>query len=92
MFSGGLDSLAGVLDILEKTNNKVILVSHRANHGTTKTQTGIHKKLEEDYPNRIKYYPFKCTLKERATEETQRTRIFLYTAVAFFTCNNFQRR
>lgn len=83
LFSGGLDSLAGLLDILEKTTNNVILVSHRANHGTTKTQTGIHKKLEEDYPNRIKYYPFKCTLKERATEETQRTRIFLYTAVAF---------
>ena len=83
LFSGGLDSLAGVLDILETTKNNVILVSHRANHSTTKTQTGIHKKLEEDYPNRIKYYTFNCTLKERATEETQRTRIFLYTAVAF---------
>lgn len=83
LFSGGLDSLAGVLSILEKTNNNVILVSHRANHGTTKTQTGIHKKLEKDFPSRITYYHFKCTLKERATEETQRTRIFLYTAVAF---------
>lgn len=83
LFSGGLDSLAGVLNVLETTNDNVILVSHRANHGTTKTQKGIHKKLTEDYPNRIKYYSFNCTLKERATEETQRTRIFLYTAVAF---------
>lgn len=83
LFSGGLDSLAGVLDILEKTNDNVILVSHRANPGTTKTQKGIHKKLEEDYPDRIKYYSFKCTLKERASEETQRTRIFLYTSIAF---------
>ncbi|MBK7036827.1 MAG: hypothetical protein IPH42_10965 [Bacteroidetes bacterium] len=53
LFSGGLDSLAGVLSILEQSKNNVILVSHRANHGTTKTQTGIHKKLEKDYPNRI---------------------------------------
>ncbi len=84
LFSGGLDSLAGVLNILETTKDKVILVSHRANHGTTKTQEGIHKKLSEDYPSRINYYPFHCTLKGiRAPEETQRTRIFLYTAVAF---------
>jgi hypothetical protein len=84
LFSGGLDSLAGVLNILETTKNNVILVSHRANHGTTKTQEGIHKKLQSDYPNRIKYFPFHCTLKGiRAPEETQRTRIFLYTAIAF---------
>lgn len=83
LFSGGLDSLAGVLDILENTNNNVILVSHRANPGTTKTQKGIHKRLIEDYPNRIKYYPFNCTVKKRALEETQRTRIFLYSSIAF---------
>ena len=84
LFSGGLDSLAGILNVLETTMNNVILVSHRANHGTTKTQQGIYKRLKGDYPNRIKYYPFHCTLKGiRAPEETQRTRIFLYTAVAF---------
>ncbi len=84
LFSGGLDSLAGVLNILETTKDNLILVSHRANHGTTRTQEGIYKKLKEDYPNRIKYYPFHCTLKGiRAPEETQRTRIFLYTAIAF---------
>lgn len=84
LFSGGLDSLAGVLNILETTNSDVILVSHRANHGTTNTQNGIHAKLEKDYPNRIKYYPFHCNLKGiRAPEETQRTRIFLYSSIAF---------
>ncbi len=91
LFSGGLDSLAGVLNLLETTNDNLILVSHRANHGTTKTQEGIHKKLSRDYPNRIKYYPFHCTLKGvRAPEETQRTRIFLYTAVAFSLATIFQ--
>jgi 7-cyano-7-deazaguanine synthase in queuosine biosynthesis len=83
LFSGGLDSLAGVLDTLENTTNDVILISHRANPGTTKTQKGIHKRLVEDYPGRIKYYPFHCTVKNRALEETQRTRIFLYTSIAF---------
>ncbi len=90
LFSGGLDSLAGVLDILETTTNDVILVSHRANPGTTKTQKGIHKRLMEDYPNRIKYYPFHCTVKNRALEETQRTRIFLYTSVAFSLASIFK--
>jgi 7-cyano-7-deazaguanine synthase in queuosine biosynthesis len=91
LFSGGLDSLAGVIQTLETTKDNVILVSHRANHGTTKTQKGIHKKLAEDYPRRIKYYAFNCTLKEkRAAEETQRTRIFLYTAVAFSLASIFK--
>lgn len=83
LFSGGLDSLAGILDTLENTGNDLILVSHRANPGTTKTQKGIYNRLRDDYPNRVKYYPFHCTVKNRALEETQRTRIFLYSSIAF---------
>lgn len=83
LFSGGLDSLAGVLDTLENSSNDLILVSHRANPGTTKTQNGIYNRIKKDYPNRIKYFTFNCTLKNRALEETQRTRIFLYSSIAF---------
>jgi REase_DpnII-MboI len=85
LFSGGLDSLAGVLEYLETTNNNLILISHRSNNpGITQLQDGVFKLLQKDYEGRIQYYPFYCNLKgERAVEETQRTRIFLYTTIAY---------
>lgn len=84
LFSGGMDSLAGIIETLETTEKKLILVSHRSNPGTTKTQKGVFNKLQQDYPDRITYYHFECTVKkQRPKEETQRTRIFLYTSIAF---------
>lgn len=85
LFSGGLDSLAGALEILTTTDKNLILVSHRSNTtGVSKIQKGIHKLLESDFPGRIQYYSFYCNLHgERAVEETQRTRIFLYTTIAY---------
>jgi hypothetical protein len=85
LFSGGLDSLAGVLELLETSNKNLILISHRSNNpGITSLQTNLSSRLIKDYPDRIQYYPFYCNLKgERAVEETQRTRIFLYTSIAF---------
>lgn len=85
LFSGGLDSLAGALEILTTTDKNLILVSHRSNTtGVSKIQKGIHNLLNKDFPGRIQYFPFYCNLHgERAVEETQRTRIFLYTAIAY---------
>ncbi|SMC67938.1 PD-(D/E)XK nuclease domain-containing protein [Pedobacter africanus] len=85
LFSGGLDSLAGALEILTTTDKNLILVSHRSNTtGVSKIQKGIHRLLETDFPGRIQYFAFYCNLHgERAVEETQRTRIFLYTAIAY---------
>lgn len=84
LFSGGLDSLAGIIQTLETTSNDLILVSHRSNNpGVTKTQDSIFNKLIRDYPGRINYFWFECNLKKRAIEETQRTRIFLYTTIAY---------
>lgn len=85
LFSGGLDSLAGALEILTTTNKNLILISHRSNStGVSQIQEGIHGLLDKDFPGRIQYFPFFCNLHgERAVEETQRTRIFLYTAIAY---------
>jgi hypothetical protein len=85
LFSGGLDSLAGALEILTKSDKNLILISHRSNStGVAKIQKGIHGLLDKDFPGRIQYFPFFCNLHgERAVEETQRTRIFLYTAIAY---------
>ncbi len=93
LYSGGLDSLAGVLEELDHTDRDLYLVSHRSGQpATSKTQDCLLEALrrpDHTRPNlraaeRLKHYCFGCSLKgERAREETQRTRFFLYTAIAF---------
>lgn len=84
LFSGGLDSLAGALERLENATRQVCLVSHRSQAGTIRTQQALVKALTKRYPTRVGTYPFQCTLHGvRATEETQRTRAFLYCSIGY---------
>jgi hypothetical protein len=84
LFSGGLDSLAGVVERLETTNEQVCLVSHRSQPGMQRTQDRLFEALKTHYPGRLSHYKFQCSLKGvRAREETQRTRGFLYSAIAY---------
>ena len=84
LFSGGLDSLAGSVQRLEETSGQLCLVSHQSQPGTTRTQERLIDALKNRYRNRIHHYKFRSNLRGiRAIEETQRTRAFLYTAIAF---------
>lgn len=85
LFSGGLDSLAGVLARLESTNEVIYLISHRSGQPSTKrTQQKLVDVLTTTYPGRIRHYSFDCGLRHlRAAEETQRTRAFLFCSIAF---------
>ena len=84
LFSGGLDSLAGVLNHLETTSEQVCLVSHQSQTGTVRTQRQLVAALRDHYPGRVFHYKFECHLRGiRAAEETQRSRAFLYTSIAF---------
>ena len=84
LFSGGLDSLAGVLNHLETTSEQVCLVSHQSQPGTVRTQRQLVAALKDHYPGKVSHYKFECHLKGiRAVEETQRSRAFLYTSIAF---------
>lgn len=84
LFSGGLDSLAGVIHAVENTQNNICLISHISQPGILTTQKGLLNVLERDYPGRCKHYKFKCNLKgDIAREETQRTRSFLYSSIAY---------
>jgi 7-cyano-7-deazaguanine synthase in queuosine biosynthesis len=85
LFSGGLDSLAGVLDRLESTSENLYLISHRSGQPSTKrTQNQLVKALNVRYPGRVYHYSFDCGLSHyRAPEETQRTRAFLFCSIAF---------
>ncbi|WAC06808.1 MAG: 7-cyano-7-deazaguanine synthase [Thermodesulfobacteriota bacterium] len=85
LFSGGSDSLAGVLERLESTNEVLYLISHRSGQPSTKrTQKKLVDALTAEYPRRIRHYSFDCGLSHiRAAEETQRTRAFLFCSIAF---------
>lgn len=86
LFSGGLDSLAGAVDLLEDSKDVICLVSHQSQPGTTKTQNGLFQALKDTYSDRVRHYQFKCSLVStlnKAVEETQRTRAFLYTSIAY---------
>jgi len=85
LFSGGLDSLTGIIDRLENSDDRLCLISHRSGQpGTARTQDKLYEALKNLYPNRIQHYKFYCSLKGyRAVEETQRTRSFLYSSIAY---------
>ena len=85
LFSGGLDSLAGIVRSLEGSVDQLCLVSHRSGQPTTaKTQDRLIEEFHRCYPDRIKHYKFYCSLQGiEGKEETQRTRAFLYTSIAY---------
>ena len=94
LFSGGLDSLAGIVSSLEDSVDQLCLVSHRSGQpATAKTQDQLIEELDRCYPNRIKYYKFHCSLQGiEAKEETQRTRAFLYTSIAYALVHAFSHQ
>ena len=93
LFSGGLDSLAGAVERLEETNDRVCLVSHQSSQPSiVKTQDSLVKALQGKYPGRVHHYRFRTNLRRiRAKEETQRTRSFLYGSIAFAIAHTFGR-
>ncbi|OPY59461.1 MAG: 7-cyano-7-deazaguanine synthase [Pelotomaculum sp. PtaU1.Bin065] len=95
LFSGGLDSLAGVIEYLNTFKSKELcLVSHKANNSVTHTQNSIIGYLQKRYNHRIKHYNFECHFKKNtpSKEETQRSRMFLYSAIAFAICNCYEKQ
>ena len=85
LFSGGIDSLTGALSQLTSgTAKRTCLVSHRSQPGTTRTQSQLVRALEELFPGMTTHYTFDCVLHgQRAAEETQRSRVFLYISIAY---------
>ena len=85
LFSGGLDSLAGAIQRLANSEDKLCLVSHQPQTGTQRTQNQLVAGLKNRYPGRIHHYRFNSNLTSiiRRVEETQRSRAFLYSSIAF---------
>jgi 7-cyano-7-deazaguanine synthase in queuosine biosynthesis len=94
LFSGGLDSLSGALSILKETCDNVCLVSHRSGQPeTSKTQKSLADALKARFPDRVRHYSFESGLKgRRSVEETQRSRAFLFSSIAFALSHAFQQK
>ena len=92
LFSGGIDSLAGALDLLENGKEKLILACHQSNNANKKTQRVLYKALEKKYQGRVYPYSFYCSLQgQRAIDETQRSRSFLFTAIAYALSSSYSQ-
>lgn len=94
LFSGGLDSLAGAIEHLNlNPDRKICLVSHKSNNGTTRTQNTLAKALIEKYGDRITQYGFECHNRKGnpSKDESQRTRMFLFSSIAFAICHCYNK-
>lgn len=93
LFSGGLDSLAGILERLETSKDEVCLVSHQSGQPSVKqTQNNLFDAINKLYPGRCKHYKFHCGLDHtKSIDETQRTRAFLFTSMAFAIADTYKQ-
>jgi hypothetical protein len=84
LFSGGLDSLAGAVEELSTSRKNVALVSHRSSPKIFDHQKQLVADLRKRFPKRVMHFPVQVTRQEslRVQEYTQRTRSFLYMALA----------
>ena len=95
LFSGGLDSLAGAIQRLSDfPERRLCLVSHKANKVTMHTQKVTADHLSKKYNARTINYGFECHNKmiASAREETQRSRMFLFSSIAFAICVCYEKK
>ena len=94
LLSGGLDSLAGAIEHLNIYGNQnLITVTHKGNNSVKKTQKAVVDHLQSRYKNRLHSYGFECHIKKiiGSVEETQRTRMFLFSSIAYAICECFNK-
>jgi 7-cyano-7-deazaguanine synthase in queuosine biosynthesis len=83
LFSGGLDSLAGAVQELSLTDDRIVLVSHRSSDRVFSRQKDLAGALSTLFPERVLHVPVDITMKQELddVEFTQRTRTFLFSAI-----------
>ncbi len=81
MFSGGLDSLAGIVEVAA-SGGKSVLVSHRSVSTLSARQRKLFTELSKKYSGQLIHVPVWVNKDERFSKEpTQRTRSFLFAAL-----------
>lgn len=92
LFSGGLDSLVGVLDILA-AGHQPLLISHAAEGATSDAQNTLINRLQRRYiADRLRFwiaFPKNLLDRDGSVEDSTRTRSFLFFAAAAFAAGCF---
>lgn len=90
MFSGGLDSLAGIIDEA-KSNEPLMLVSHSPVNSTQSRQTELSSQLKLKFSNKIQHIPAVINKDRRLGNEfLQRTRSFLFSSIGTIIAETIQ--
>lgn len=93
LFSGGLDSFAGALEVLASTSARVILVTHRSAQKAIPRQVSLGRYLADRFKGRVLHVQ---VLARRAGDEardsTQRSRTFLFSALGQAVAHAFGAR
>lgn len=86
LFSGGLDSLIGVIDVLESTDLRVMLVGHHDRHmkGPLSDQKALLRTLTQSYPGRVQQMLVRVGHFDRGPDITLRYRSLLFIALALY--------
>lgn len=95
LFSGGLDSLIGTIDLLNK-NNEIALISHHkgGGGGEKSTQSLLVKELQAEYPDKkiasnLFYVQPVQGAKKFGREDTQRARSLMFIALGLLVANSY---
>jgi 7-cyano-7-deazaguanine synthase in queuosine biosynthesis len=84
LFSGGLDSYVGALDLLKQTSDRIALVGHHGSGSTFQEQRRAYDSINIAYPNRAVPFWFFVQPKKLAKdqiEDTMRSRSILFLAL-----------
>ncbi len=84
LFSGGMDSLCGALtELQEHPRKRLLLVSHQSSTKMATRQKALATALHERFPERVLHVPVRAGITDVTPREfTQRTRSFLFSAIA----------
>ena len=92
MFSGGLDSLAGIVETVA-SGGKSVLVSHRPVSTLDARQRKLFGELQGKFPGQLIHIPVWINKDEGfGREPTQRTRSFLFVALATLVAQSIEAR
>lgn len=83
LFSGGLDSLAGIAEVVLGRKKKAALVSHHSSNKLLARQKQLFKALKKHAPRRLWHFPVLLQKQEGLTDEyTLRSRSFVFASLA----------
>ncbi len=97
LFSGGLDSLIGAIDLIEQHEGVALISHHKVGTGESSTQTALVDSLKKEYPKRViepNYFyvqPVQASNKFGG-EDTQRARSIMFIALGLLVANSYGKK